>query len=280
MTTEILLMWTAVTFYAAGAILYIVGFVFGWKPAARFATWVSVAGLIPHAAAIAVRWIRIGHAPVLGFYEVVSSYAFMCVLLFGLLLLRYPRLGPLGGFVMPIAFLMLGAAMFTPTTDLEVSGKLGSWWLTIHVTFAKLAYGSFIVSFALALLYLARDRFSSGRFAAISAKLPAQEIVDDLSYKFVAAGFIFLGIMIVAGAIWANEAWNRYWGWDAIETWSLIAWIVYAVYLHLRLTMGWRGRKAAWVAVAALPVVLFALVGVPIVYQSIHGAYLTGVDLK
>ena len=92
--------------------------------------------------------------------------------------------------------------------------------------------------------------------------------------RFVGAGFVFQGIMIASGSIWANEAWGRYWGWDAVETWSLIAWAIYAVYLHLTLTLGWRGRKAAWVAILALPVSLFSLLGVPIAYNSIHGAYL------
>jgi ABC-type transport system involved in cytochrome c biogenesis permease subunit len=89
-------------------------------------------------------------------------------------------------------------------------------------------------------------------------------------------GFIFLTVMIISGAIWANEAWGRYWGWDPIETWSLICWVLYAGYLHVRLTLGWSGRKAAWYAVIALPVVLFTLIGVPLIYRSIHGAYLTG----
>jgi cytochrome c-type biogenesis protein CcsB len=275
-TFEIWLMWAAVTLYAAGAVLFVVQFVFRRRTLLSAALWVSLAGLAPHAAAIAVRWVRIGHGPYLGFYEVVSSFAFATVLVFGLILFRYRSLAPIGVFIMPIAFLLLGGSMLAPKAGLEVTGKLASWWLFIHVSFAKLAYGAFIASFVLALLFLMRERWSQGRLADVLAKLPSQDVVDDLSFRFVAVGFIFLGIMIAAGAIWANEAWGRYWGWDAIETWSLIAWIVYAVYLHLRLTMRWRGKKAAWVCVVALPVVLFALIGVPVVYNSIHGAYLKG----
>jgi len=144
------------------------------------------------------------------------------------------------------------------------------------VMFAKLTYTAFIASFAIAVAYLVRDRGGSGPLHDVLDKLPSQDVLDDLSYRFIGAGFIFLGIMIVAGAIWANEAWGRYWGWDPIETWSLISWVVYAVYLHVRLTLGWRGRRAAWFAAAALPIVLFTLIGVPVAYQSIHGAYLLG----
>ena len=276
METEIILMWAAVTLYAAGAGLYVVGTVFRKEIVLRAALWVSLAGLIPHTIAIGMRWVRVDHGPYLGFYEVVSSYAWFSVALLGLLAWRYPKLRNLGVLIMPLAFLLLAAAMFTPTSELEISGTLASWWLTIHVAFAKLAYTSFIAAAAIALAYLVRVRGGSGPLHDVLDKLPRQEVLDDLSFRFIGIGFIFLGIMIVAGAIWANEAWGRYWAWDPIETWSLISWIVYAIYLHLRLTMGWRGRKAAWYAVLALPVMLFALIGVPIVYSSIHGAYLLG----
>lgn len=276
MTNEIVLMWTAVTAYALGAVLFVVGAVFGREKLEKLALWFSLGGVVPHVAAIAIRWVRVGHGPAIGFYEVVSSYALFAVLAFALLVWRVPGLRRLGTVVMPVVFLLIGGAMLAPTSDLEVSATLASWWLTIHVLFAKLATGSFITAFALALAYLMREKRPDGTMARWFSRLPDQEIVDDLSFRFVAVGFIFLSIMIVAGAIWANEAWNRYWAWDPIETWSLIWWLTYAVYLHLRLTLGWRGTKSAWLAVAALPIALFAAVGVAIVFNSIHGAYLTG----
>jgi len=276
MTNEIILMWATVTLYAIGAVLYVIGAVFGRDRLDKVALVASLVGVVPHVAAIAIRWVRVGHGPYLGFYEVVSSFALFAVLGLALLAWRMPGLKRLGTVIMPLAFLLIGGAMLAPTSDLEITGTLASWWLTLHVTFAKLAAGSFITAFALAVAYLVRDRGGEGRFARWFEKLPGQEVVDDLVFRFVGVGFVFLSIMIVAGAIWANEAWNRYWAWDPIETWSLIWWLTYAVYLHLRLTLGWRGRKSAWYAVAALPVALFALVGVAIVYNSIHGAYLTG----
>lgn len=276
------LMWAAVVVYAAGAVLYIVGLVFGWQKVVTAATATSLVGLLPHVVAVGVRWAIVGHAPYLGFYEVVSSFALLSVAMLGLLVWRNRRLALAGVAIMPLAFLFLGGALLLSSHEFEYNtgGKLASVWLTVHVTFAKLSYAAFAVSFALALVYLMRDRWRSGRLAGVLAKLPSQEIVDGLSFKFIAVGFIFLGIMIVAGAIWANEAWGRYWAWDPIETWSLIGWLVYAVYLHLRLTMGWHGRRAALVAVIALPVVVFALIGVPVAYQSIHGAYLTGYSAR
>jgi cytochrome c-type biogenesis protein CcsB len=173
---------------------------------------------------------------------------------------------------MPLAFLALGGAMMAPKSELAVTGSLASYWLVIHVAFAKLSYGSFITAFGLAVMYLVRKKRDESD-EVTSEKLTT---FDDLTFKFIAAGFIFLGIMIAAGAIWANEAWGRYWGWDPIETWSLISWLCYAFVIHLRVTMGVRDSKFAWAAIAALPVLLFAMIGVVIVYQSIHGAYLIG----
>lgn len=277
MRNEILLMWVAVTFYAAGSILYVFGAVFSRKLLTP-ALWVSTAGLVPHAVAIGIRWARDGHPPFLGFYEVVHSLAFAAILLLPLLHWRWKSLDAVGVFVVPIALLMVGGAMLAPKTDNPITPTLASWWLVIHVTFAKFAFSTLLVSFALAVAYLRRQAGSgAGRFDAMLEKLPRQEVVDELIFKFMSVGFIFLTIMIVAGAIWANEAWGRYWGWDPIETWSLITWLMYALALHLRLTMGWKGTRAAWLAIVSLGFVVFVLLGVPIVFQSIHGAYLKGV---
>jgi len=273
---EALVMWAAVTAYAIGAVVFVVGYVFGVEKLVVVGLWAAALGLAAHTVGIAVRWERIGHGPYLGFYEVVSSYAWLAVAMFLLMAIRYPGLRVVGVILMPIAFLLMGGAMLAPKSGSEITPSLASWWLNIHVAFAKLSYATLVVAFGLGLVYIVRERGWLATLADVLSKLPRQEVIDDLIYKFVAVGFIFLGIMIAAGAIWANEAWGRYWAWDPIETWSLIAWIIYAVVLHLRLTMGWRGTRFAWAAVAALPVVLFALIGVPVVYQSIHGAYLLG----
>jgi cytochrome c-type biogenesis protein CcsB len=275
-STEILLMWAAVTAYAVSTIAFVFGAVFKSEKVQTVALWVGLAGLVPQSVAIGIRWVEVGHGPYLGFYEVVSSYAFVSVAALGIISWVRPRLKIVGVVLMPVAVLMLGGAMLAPKSPLAISAKLASYWLSVHVTFAKLSYMSFIAASALALLFLWRERIGEVKEGSMLARLPSQATVDDLSFRFIGVGFIFLTIMIVSGAIWANEAWGRYWGWDPIETWSLISWIVYAGYLHVRLTLGWRGRKASWYALITLPVLLFTLIGVPIVYQSIHGAYLTG----
>lgn len=275
-SAEIAVMWATVSAYALSAALFIIGMVFKKERITGIGLAVAAVGLLPHMVGIGVRWDRLGHGPYLGFYEVISSYAFIGVVVFIALVWRFKQLRSVGVVLMPVAFLVLGAAMLAPRSELEVTAKLASYWLAVHVAFAKLSYGSFITSFGLAVALLAREIKPEGALALRLAKLPSQEVIDDLAFKFVAAGFIFLGIMIAAGAVWANEAWGRYWGWDPIETWSLISWLCYAVVLHVRLTMGWHGTRFAWAVVAALPVNLFAVLGVAIVYNSIHGAYMTG----
>ncbi|MDO9107964.1 MAG: c-type cytochrome biogenesis protein CcsB [Coriobacteriia bacterium] len=276
LATEIVLIWSTVMVYALSTVLFVAGTVFTGKRLLAAGLIVASSGLALQTAAFAVRWARVGHAPFLGFYEVVAAYAYATVATVVFLGWWRPQLRPLGAVLMPISLLALGAAMLADRTDEIAGGTLASWWLTVHVLFAKLSYSAFIVAFALAVAYLLRDRHGAHRTDAILNKLPDQDVVDDLAYRAAAVGLVFLSVMVVAGAIWANEAWGRYWAWDPVETWSLVTWLVYSIFLHLRLTMGWRGRRSAWVLVAALPVVAFSFVVVPVVYNSIHGAYLQG----
>lgn len=271
-TTETIIMWGAVTLYALSSVALVIAYVFKRPKLASLGLWLVAAGLLVHSAGIGVRWVRVGHGPYIGFYEAVSGLAFSSAVVYLVMGWRKRSLRIAGTVLMPLSFLALGAAMMAPMTDLAISGTLASYWLSIHIGFAKLTYGSFIAAFALAVMYLTRSRRSDANDIG-EAKLLTY---DDLTWKFVAAGFIFLGIMIAAGAIWANEAWGRYWAWDPIETWSLISWLCYAFVIHLRVTMGWRDKRFAIASIVPLPVVLFALLGVVLVYDSIHGAYLLG----
>jgi cytochrome c-type biogenesis protein CcsB len=275
MAAEIVLMWIALTFYVAGTAMFVVGVVFERDKWTRRAVLISAIGLVPQTVSMAMRWLRLGHGPYLGYFELTSALTFFTVLLLVGMAWRYPKTSSAGIVIMPVALLLIGAAMTAPKGGLDVGPTLASYWLFIHVVFSDLAFGSFVASFGLAVAYVIRARSGEGRWAHRLSRLPDQETVDRLSGRFVIAGFLFWGIMIASGAIWANEAWGRYWGWDPIETWSLVVWIIYAVYLHLRLTLGWRGEKIAWYAIIAMPVAMFCLAGIPFLYKaSIHTGYL------
>ena len=274
LTIEFVCIWITIVAYAAAAIAFTVGVVFGKPRIERAAVLIAWVGFAVQAVSIALRWIRVGHGPYMGFYEVSSLLALIAVGAFLVLARRYNGLGVAGIAVMPIAFLIMGGTLLINREAQAITGSLASFWLVIHVAFANLAFGAYAVSFVLGVAFLMKESGENHRWQKLLDRFPEQDVLDGLTFRFVGAGFVFQTVMIVSGSIWANEAWGRYWAWDPMETWSLIAWAIYAIYLHLTLTMGWRGPRAAWLAVAALPVILFSLLGVPIFYDSIHGAYL------
>jgi cytochrome c-type biogenesis protein CcsB len=277
-TLEIVLMWIALTFYVAATVMFVFGVTFSKEVLTRRAVFVSAAGLIPQVVALGVRWARLGHGPYIGYYEVANALTLCTVVLFVIAALRNERLNATGMGIMPVAVLLLGAAMLASKADFPITAGLASYWLFIHVAFANLAFAAFAASFGLAVVYVIRERSKSGKWVKRLEKLPVQSALDDLTGRFVLAGFLLWGIMIASGAIWANESWGRYWSWDPIETWSLVVWLIYAVYLHLRFTLRWRGARLAWFAIASMPVALFCLVGIPTVFHTIHAGYIGGKD--
>lgn len=271
-------MWIALTVYVVATVMFVFGVTFTKEAWIRNAVLVAAAGLAPQTAAIVVRWVAVGHGPYIGYYEVVNALTYFTVLFFLVAALRNRRLSAVGMGVMPIAVLLLGGAMFAPKAGLPMTPMLSSYWLFIHVAFANLAFAAFAASFGFAIIYLLRARSSDGKWAQRLEKMPAQQVVENSIGRFALAGFLLWAIMIVSGAIWANESWGRYWSWDPIETWSLVVWLVYAVFLHLRYTMGWRGQRLAWFAIVAMPIALFCLIGIPTVFNTVHGGYIGGKD--
>jgi cytochrome c-type biogenesis protein CcsB len=274
-TVELICVWVTIAAYAAASVAFTIGIMFGKQVIENIAVRSSWVGLAAHALAIGLRWARVGHGPYMGFYEVSSLLAFMAVGGFLALATRYRALGVAGIALMPLAFLIMGGTLLVNGEAQALAGSLASFWLVIHVIFANLAFGAYAAAFVLGVAFLMKDGAVKRRWQTLLDRFPEQDVLDAMTFRLVGAGFVFQTVMIASGSIWANEAWGRYWGWDPMETWSLIAWAIYAIYLHLTLTMGWHGRRAAWIAVLALPVSLFSLLGVPIFYNSIHGAYLS-----
>jgi cytochrome c-type biogenesis protein CcsB len=269
-TLEMVLMWVALAAYAVATAMFGFGVTFFKETLIRRALWVSTFGLGAQAASLGVRWVRVGHGPYLGFYEVANALVLCAVAFFVLAAWRNQRLSAAGIGIMPVALLLLGGSMLASKDVVSITAKLDSAWLFVHVAFANLAFGALAVSFGAALVYVIRERSANGKWAQRLEKLPAQDVLENLTVRFVLVGFLFWGIMIATGAIWANEAWGRYWGWDPIETWSLIVWIIYAIYLHVRFTLKWHGERLAWFAIIAMPLALFALIGIPLAFDAPH----------
>jgi len=277
-TLEVIFMWMALTFYVAATVMFVVGVIFTRDKTTRQAVYVAAAGLVPQLIALGIRWARLGHGPYVGYYELANALTVCTVVLFAVVAWRNPRLSALGLGITPVAVLLMGGAMLASKADFPITPSLASYWLFIHVAFANLAFAAFAASFGFGIIYVVRARSHDGKWAQRLAKLPSQERVDDLTSRFVLAGFLLWGIMIVTGAIWANESWGRYWSWDPIETWSLVVWLIYAIYLHLRYMRRWHGERLAWYAILAMPVTLFCLIGIPTVFNTIHGGYIGGAD--
>ena len=173
----------------------------------------------------------------------------------------------LGGFVLlPVVVLMfLGGTVLYARAE-PLIPALNSYWITIHVSAAITATGILLVSGVASVLYLAGAPAGSW----IGARLPDSATLDRLAYRTAVVALPIWTFAIITGAIWAEAAWGRYWGWDPKETCALVAWVVYAGYLHARATAGWRGRAAAWINVAGFGVMLFNLFFVNIVIAGFH----------
>lgn len=273
---EILLHWVAVSIYALSTVAFISSLVFKKSKWEIRAVWLAGAGLLPHTLTLVLRWIVAGHGPYMRRYEVYSSDVWVLVVMFLLFQYRRPGLRVVGALVMAVAFLMIGMAVMASPEIRPLPENFRTYWLLIHIFFAKLTYGSALLGTGLALIYIYRkpleQRWGKGGFLP----LPSQVVVDELSYNLLAFSFLMNGIMIAAGSIWANNAWGSYWSWDPVETWSLVAWFIYGIYLHLRRMYGWNGSKAAWFAVGALMMLVFTLFGIGIFYYSTHSPYISG----
>jgi cytochrome c-type biogenesis protein CcsB len=151
---------------------------------------------------------------------------------------------------------------------------LKSNWLIAHVFTCFVGYGAFAIAFGVSIMYLLKAREPQGN-GGLVGRFPSTSVLDELTHQLVMFGFLFLCAGIITGAVWANSAWGRYWGWDPKETWSLITWFVYATLLHARLMRGWRGRRIAYLSIIGFGAVLFTYFGVNLLpglhsYQSMQ----------
>jgi cytochrome c-type biogenesis protein CcsB len=208
------------------------------------------------------RYIEAGYTPITSLHEAMSFFAWSIVGLYLLLQLRY-RLPSLGAFVSPVALVFVFAAVGLPGDIQPLPAALQSAWLPVHVVLLFLGDGVFALAAAAGVMYLIQERqLKNKKLGALFHRLPNIEVLDELNYRCLTIGFPLLTVGIITGAIWAQQAWGTYWSWDPKETWSLITWLLYAGLLHGRLTVGWRGRRAAVWAIIGFGSVLFTFLGV------------------
>ena len=246
----------------------------------RWSVIATIVGALVHTASIAVRAIAVDAVPWSNMYEFASVAGLIGVVAFLAVLWKLPTLRHLGGFILlPVILMMFLAGTVLYSQAQPLVPALQSYWLAIHVTLVSIAEGALMTSAVLTVLYLVKARhdrlsvkpgYKPGSLGTLAAKLPAAATLDKAAYRVVAFSFPLYTVAIICGAIWAEAAWGRYWGWDPKETWAFIVWVVYACYLHARATAGWKGRAAAWINLAGFFSITFNFLVVNIVVSGLH----------
>ena len=266
-SAENILFLIAMIGYFAAVILYFLFVTAKRNGFAKTAFVIQVTSLGLHTVALILRGIAAGRLPMTNQYEFATCFAWaLCAV--SLVFIRKFRFTVLGAFAMPVVFIIMGYAAMQSRDIKPLMPALQSGWLAFHVSTAILAYGSYGVTFALGAIYLLRGKMKQGGF--LDQHMPESRKLDLIAYRSVCLGQLFLTVTIVTGAIWAQRAWGSYWNWDPKETWSLVTWIIYAVYLHLRLIKSWRGKPAAIFAVIGFICVIFTYIGVNTFLPGVH----------
>jgi cytochrome c-type biogenesis protein CcsB len=256
--------------YFVASCLYIAHLVLVSERWGKMGTVVTFVGFGFNTAAMIVRTMLAGHAPFANMYE--FGISFVCGLVLFYLYLEYRHQSrSIGVFVLPVAFLLSGVFSAFYQEARPLMPALKSNWLLAHVFTAVVAYGALAISFAVALMYLWKAALEeSNALGALTEVLPSLPVLDQIANRAIAFAMPFLTLLIITGAVWAEYAWGTYWRWDPKETWSLITWLVYAIYLHGRLAYGWQGRKAMKWAIFGFVVVLFTFIGVNVLLPGLH----------
>jgi cytochrome c-type biogenesis protein CcsB len=269
MRTEQVLFWAAVVFYGLSAFSYVLGFIAKAEKLFLTGLLAAAVGFLSHTASIAWRW-SVGASPFITISESLTLGVWISVLLYLAVQVFTRKVRPLGVLVMPVSFALVGwAATLRTEPSAQLVPALQSAWLWVHIIGASTGFSSVLVAAGLGLLYLIKQKKQGG----IYDKLPAPEALDKLSYRFVAGGFTMYGVMIVSGAFWANQVKGTFWNWDAVEVWSLISWLTYGIYLHLRITLGWRGRRLAVYSLVAVAFMIVSYWGIPFSVETFHSGF-------
>ncbi|OQO90970.1 c-type cytochrome biogenesis protein CcsB [Saccharomonospora piscinae] len=225
-----------------------------------------------HLAALVLRGLATSRVPWGNMYEYIMAITLFAVVTWIVMARKYP-VRHLSAFVLlPVVILMFVGGTMLYAVAAPVQPALQSYWLVIHVVAAAVASGVFLIPGVASVLYLVRaahDR-DSGRFTRLAPKLPNADILDRIAYRTTVFAFPVFTFGVLCGAVWAEAAWGRFWGWDPKETVAFVSWVVYAAYLHSRATAGWRGTRAAAINVVGFVLTVFNLFFVNLVSVGLH----------
>lgn len=241
------------------------------RPAANIGVAIMTIATLAHAFAVVARTVAASRAPWGNLYEFMTSGALVIAIVYLVFLLR-KDLRFVGTFVSGVVLLMMIAATIGfPTPVGNVQPALQSWWLITHVSVAVIATGIFSLTFAMSVLQLIKQRAEKNNAVTGFMRLvPSSLALENWSYRLNAIAFVMWTFTLIAGAIWAEQAWGRYWNWDAKEVWTFVIWVIYAGYLHARATRGWTGTRSAWLNITGFLALVFNYTIVNMYFPSLH----------
>ena len=239
----------------------------------RAAMGLLLAAFVLHTLYLVVIGIRAGHFPVNNLHETLSFTGWAIAAAFLGITIKY-RLKVLGIYAVPLIALAMIAAYQMPQPQAQNPQLLKSWWLAAHIVTIFLGNAAFALACGLGILYLFQERTIKHKTRGFFfSRLPSLDLLDTTGYACIVVGFSMVTVGLVTGIIYARVVWGRFWSWDPKEVWSVITWLFYAALLHERLAVGWRGRRAAIMAIVGFGVLLFTFFGVNFLLKGHHGAF-------
>ena len=238
----------------------------------RTAFALVIVGWVVHLTALVLRGLAAGRVPWADLYEfAMTGTAIMIGVFIFIQLWRDVKF--LGAYITGIVVLLLGLASVNFYVAVgPLNPALQSYWLVIHVFVATLGTGFFALGGGLSIAQLLQARREAGGLKRVPllATFPSSEVLENIAYRVIVIGFAFWTFTLMAGAIWAERAWGRYWGWDTKEVWTFIIWVTFAGYIHARATRGWRGSRSAWLAIIGFTAVMFNFTVVNLFFKGLH----------
>ncbi len=257
------LFFSSIVLYFLASVLQFIAIIFKKDKLQQVAWYGTLIGFVLHTAYILWRGIVAGRIPMSNQFEFATMLAWGCIVLCIFLRWRHQAAWVVS-IAVPVAFLVNSYAALLPRDINELMPALKSAWFTLHIGAAVFSYASFALAGCGGVRYLLMMRKNPDE------ETPALKQLDHFCYRLIAFGFLLLTVVILSGCVWAEQAWSTFWSWDPKETWALITWIIYAIYLHQRLRKSWRGKRMAWFALIALICVLFTFVGVNMLLPGLH----------
>ncbi len=239
----------------------------------RTAFYLLMAGFLCHSIVICYAFVKTGHIPITNLRETLSMAGWTIAGVF--LVLQYKfKLKILGIYAAPLTTLAMIAASQLPGEPAQAKNIFNSFWLVVHVITIFVGEASFALACGVGLLYLVQEHaIKSKHHGFFFRRLPSLDLLDTTGYACIIVGFTMLTLGLTSGFVYAKSVWGRFWSWDPKEVWSGITWLLYAALLHQRLTIGWRGRRAAIMAIIGFAVILFTFFGVNFLLEGHHGEF-------